>query len=178
MSYLYPQEVVTLSKPTVSNVASVSFTSLISSNFSVYRIMCRNIIPVTNSTALLLTLSTNNGSTYLNTNYKWIYYAGESGGFAGIVNSNSASSIEISGGLSSTTSTGLSIDIDLFDLNQSTFNPKVRTFGIDDGANAASRMIWGTGTNTTTTAITAVKLAMSSGNISSGTINLYGVART
>jgi len=156
MSYNFPDEFIFLSTQTASSSASLSFTSLITSTYPVYFIKIRSLIPATDATNLLLTFSTDNGSTYLSTNYLWSNYHITSGGAPTQTKSASDSSIHVCETASST-STNNGINMEFY------------CFGF---GTAVVPAIMG---NTGTTAINAIKFAMSAGNIASGTISLYGM---
>lgn len=172
MAYKFPYELTQISSQTASSSGSISFTSVITSNYTEYYLSMRDIIPATDNVSLLMTLSINNGSTYLTSAYISVSHEITSAA-ANNANAGASSSILIASKLSSTTSRGFSGDFQLIDFNAAVI-PSVKGFGCHYNKDATFSFIQQTGQNTGTTAITAFKMAMSSGNIASGTFILYG----
>jgi len=173
MSFYIPCQLVKLATITASNSASISFTSLINSNFSTYLIKGITIVPGTNVTNLNMVFSTNNGSSYLSSNYKYAYILGAASN--GLGGSDSTSSILVNDTTSNSASSYMNFDCFLFDMNSSSVCPK----SMCQGTNLASttgEWTFISGMNTTTTPVNAVQMSMSSGNIASGTFILYGVS--
>jgi len=166
---------VKLASTSASSSASIEFTSKISSNFSTYYVKIRNILPATDATSLLLTFSTDNGSTYLSTNYTWVFSSALSSNSQTITYNAADTSITIADTLSNDTTRDLNADIMLYDMNSGTYMSKIDTHCVSYNSDAHGKIIVGGGSNTGTTAITAIKFAMASGNIASGTIGLYGI---
>ncbi len=66
----YPNKLLLIKTVTASSSASLSFTSSeITSSFATYIIMVNGLVPASNPCSLLMNWSTNNGSTYLSSNY-------------------------------------------------------------------------------------------------------------
>lgn len=177
MAYFLPYKTALLATSTASSSASIDFTSKINSNYSTYLVRLRNVIPATNAVNLLLTFSTDNGSTFLSTNYKFgrleAYANAEN-----FVGGNAQASIILAANIRSTSQI-INADIILFDLNSSTISPRVygiTSFWRSDVANFGTN--FGGGMNTTTTPVNAIRFAFSAGNITSGTFTLYGVNET
>lgn len=177
MAYNIPQNLVKLASTTASSSASVSFTSQITSSFSTYVVKIRAAVPATNATQLLMTFSTNNGSSYLSSNYKYGYST------AGWLDANwngndSASSIILHvSNQSNSSSSFLNVNMFLYNLNSGTYSPtcNLQSVCMPSSATTDVQFLTNGGMNTTTTAVNAIKFAYSSGNIASGTFILYGV---
>ncbi len=170
------QRLVLRSNQSASNVGSIAFTSVIDSNFSVYMLKIRDLVPITDATSLRLTFSTDNGSTYLNSVYRYGGTFSDSSAATGNSGqSGSAAFLQLVSSVSNVSSRGVSLDIILYDLNSSTLVPKVVGTGICFSSSARIFHQEMGGQNDGTTPITAIKLAMNSGNISSGTFRFYGV---
>ena len=122
-----------------------------------------------------MTFSTNNGSTYLSTNYQWAFRVGDSAGFQGIVSGTASNAVEIKDAVSNVSTRGLSFDMLIYNLNSGTFSPSCMWSAGHYDSNGNNSVVQGYGANTTTTAITALRFLMSSGNLTSGTFTLYGV---
>jgi len=168
-----PNRLVLITSTTASSSASISFTTGISSNFSTYMAKIRNFTPATNASTLRLTFSTDGGGSYLNTNYKRCDNYCTSGAASAAEGSDSDSSLTLVGNLSNTKV--MNMDLILYNLNSNTFSPLCMDILFSISGTGESVLQWGGGLNTTTTAINAIKFAMSAGNITSGTISLYGV---
>jgi len=176
MAFSIPSNLVLLSSQTASSSASISFTNEITSDFTSYYVILRDIVAATNNQAVLLTFSTDNGSTYLSSNYQYAIQYAESGNTNTHAQSTGASSITLTPPLSSTTSQAYSGNVNLYGFAQGTLPPMLYGFGANQD-NATSYLFSSvvTAMNTGTTAINAIKFAMASGNITSGTITLYGM---
>lgn len=168
-------KLVKLSTQTASASASLIFTSFITTNFTSYYIQLRNIVPATNAQAIILTFSTDNGSTYLSTNYKYCVKWSLSSGATSQSASDSASSIILTHSLSSTAARAYNGNLFLFAVDQGVLVPQFYGYGASrDGSGNASTQIC-SGMNTSTAGINSLKFTMASGNITSGDITLYGV---
>ena len=176
MSYAVPKLYVLLNSTVASSSASISFTSLITSNFSTYYLRLRDVIPANNADALLMTFSTDNGANYLATNYQWSNMFQISSNLTGINVSNSDTSGAIALVMRSSATPGMNADIYLFNMNSGTYNPSYLGNVVQSNDSNGNLGLGSfSGRNTTTTAVTAIKLVSSTGNIASGTFNFYGV---
>lgn len=177
MAFNQPEEFIFLGTQTASSSASLSFTSLITSQYPVYYIKVRNILPATNSTTLLMTFSTDNGSTYLNSNYLWSNYHYTSNAVPAQTVSSSDSSISLTDATVSNTSStnGVNMNIFCYGFGQSLV-PCIQGNGGYFNSSSFSDGIEVGGMNSGSTPVTAIKFAFSSGNIAAGNIYLYGVS--
>lgn len=174
MSYI-PKQLVLLSKQAASASASISFTSVITSAYTSYVLQIRNLVPATNATTTKLLFSTDNGATYLNANYVWNVTVNNNVIYP--LASTSDSSIQ----LHDTYATGVSNNsvngyINFYNLGSSSFLNRSASYFIlnDTGGTTPPEQSTGTGFNTTLS-INAIRLQMSSGNITSGNFYFYGV---
>jgi hypothetical protein len=178
-----PQGKMTLiSSQTASASASIEFTSGIDSTYPIYRFEFINIHPATNLAELRFQGSTNGGSSYglTITSTKFEAYHNEA---------DTATSLGYNTGVDLAQSTSFQTIIDatgnnnddsgsgylyLFSPSSTVYvkhfmarnNHSYPAFSIDD---------YIAGYFNTTSAINAIKFQMSSGNIDSGTIKLYGI---
>jgi len=174
MSYNIPSYLTTLSNQSASSSASISFTSGISSNFTLYYVKIRNFIPATNNVNLHMLFSTDGGATYLGANYNWGYrdfYSGSS--FDN--NSGTGAYIQLLDSISNSSTAPSNFDIYLYNLTDSVsqksyFYDEVVKYG---GSVVSAEM--GCGGNSGTTAVNAIQFITTSGNIASGQFILYGV---
>ena len=166
---------VLLSTATANNSASIIFTGLTA--YKQYEIHCSSIIPATNGAILQMTWSTDNGSTYLSTGYYWGLTETDTGGTIASAGTAATSSFRVASASSNASTDGIQhLRIRLSDLSingnrhgYDSAGSLVRTTGTVTGTDS-----WGL--NTDTSPVTAVKLAMSSGNITAGTFRLYGIS--
>lgn len=174
MAYNEPLTFKLLQSLPASNSASIAFTGI--GSFNTYYVSFKNIVPVTNNDFLLMTFSTDNGSTYLNSGYKYFSLNELSAPTETGQNSNAGTSLQLTYKLSSATAKAMNGGMYLYALNQSTFVPQYQgqAVYIDDASGNCVLDIF-SGMNTGTTAINAIKFTCSTGNISSGTFLLYGV---
>lgn len=172
---------------TASNSTSLDDTTHITAAYDEYMFVVRNFIPATNSVGLNLRISEDGGSTYKTTGYLSIITgalrAGASGGAGVSATETATDAIMLSGrnvnlnGLGSAAS-GYSGTLYLHAPN-GTGNRKhvtgngMQATGAADAVDVVTFGGWYDGDNG---AINAVRFLMSAGNITSGTIKIYGVA--
>jgi len=173
-----------ISEQTASASASISFTSGIDSTYPIYKFQFINIHPATDNVSFSFNLSTDGGSNYNVTKTTTYFYAYHN-------ESDTATALQYVTGLDlaqSTSDQPLSNNVGN-DNDQSAsgelflFNPSSTTFvkhfmsttnQYDRSDISVNPRMAGYGN--TTSAINAVRFQMSSGNIDSGTIKLYGIS--
>lgn len=165
---------VPLSSQTASNSASIAFTSLITGTYNTYKVVYYGIYPVTDATALNLDISTDNGMTYLNTNFLSGYLSNpyNSTTFAN-VNSTVTMPL-VSGVTNSTSNSSICGYAELYNFPAAVDPCVIAQSSYFASGGTLSEAIF-TGTNTASTTINAIRFSFSSGNIASGTFVLYGV---
>lgn len=158
---------------TASNSASISFTSFVNSGYKSYYLEILNTVGATGNQGLLMTVSTNNGSTYLNTGYAWGGIFNNASGEGNSPGSNNDTAFNLSDSLSN--SLPGSYTIKFFNLNDAVNLPTylAEFVGFDNSSGILQFLRMGG--FATATQINALKFAMTSGNITSGTFNLYGI---
>jgi len=176
---------VLLSTQTASASALIAFTGL-SSTYNSYKIVITDLVAATDQSILEMQLSTDNGSTYVATNYTWVMYfntpadpvadssnAG-TGGFTTAIALNPTTATGF--GVSNVAQDSLQCEVTLFNPSSAASYKKVKFQTTYLGATANIVNADGSGVNSAAvTAINAVKFFMSSGNITSGTFKLYGI---
>jgi hypothetical protein len=171
---------VLLESHTASNSASLDFTTAIDSTYDTYEIHIINIVLATNNVDFLMRFSTNGGSSYSTSGYEYIFInnSTSNAGF-GSNASTSASAIQLFPNLDNASGWGLCAKIRLVDpLNASLKKScEIQVSGTYQPA-ARRYMQTGSGFWGTTTAVNALRFLASSGNITSGVIRMYGVAKT
>jgi len=165
---------------TASSSAQLDFTSFISSTYDDYLIEGVDLAPATNAASMYLEIGTGGGPTYdTGNNYEWSSLGQSSDGVSR-VDSGSTGLAKVFNGMSNNGGYGHgSFKMQATNL-QSTAHRKVfqGTKQYVDSAPANIFAVFGISWSTTATAATALRFIMSSGNIASGTIRIYGVAKT
>lgn len=172
-------DLIMISRQTASSSSSITFTDLDTTTYGTFFINLVDIHPSSDNVNLRCLFSTDNGSSFLNSGYAWVYKIidassasdSENHGTAQIF-IDSADQIGNSGGEgiagwfwylpSNNPSTGTKQTIEW------------QLYGQDDSTDLKG--YWGGGTNSTSTAIDAIRFQFSSGNIESGDIYLYGLS--
>jgi hypothetical protein len=177
MAYNQPEEFIYLATRTASSSASLEFKSVITSQYPVYYMKIRSLIPATDNTALNLVMSSDNGATYLaGTGYSWSNYTFTSNANGVQTKSNSAALIQLGPSCSnSTNNIGINAEFYLFGFAQTGVAANLQgKIGYEDtsGLSNANLSCGGQGT---TLNINAIKISFSSGNIASGNIYMYGM---
>jgi hypothetical protein len=174
---------VLLSEQTASASTSISFTSGIDSTYPIYKFEFINIHAGTSDKRLLLTGSTNGGSSYgvTKTTTAFLAYHSESdvyaeliyGGSSDLAQSTSGQRI-ISTGMGSNADDNACGEMFLFNPSSTTFVKHflIRTIQNDKDPNANDTFI--SGYFNTTSAINAIQFIQNSGTVD-GTIKLYGI---
>lgn len=167
-----------LSTQAANNSASIAFTGLATS-YSAYKILISNYVPITTTTQLQLQFSTDNGSTWLTgTNYNWCKKIIRPGGTNTVVNNNTALIRLDYQGFTTTANKSSAYEITFINPDTSLVNPGVHWIGANwdnGGGTPALVSIIGQGYYSATQATNAIRFISSSGNLSSGTFNLYGI---
>lgn len=164
---------------TASASSSLDFTTFISSNYDDYMIRGVNVAPATNAAHLYLEVGTGAGPTYdTGNNYEWSRMGYHAGGAAN--NDQGATGLaRICNSMSNNAGYGFASFTAMVTGLQSTTQRK--TFhGTSVFVNSTPLHIvstWDIQWVTTGTAATALRFIMSSGNIASGTIRIYGMAK-
>jgi hypothetical protein len=173
---------VLLEQHTAADSASLDFTTCISSTYDEYLFEFVNVILVTDARYLLMQMGTGGGPTYdTGANYGWTEFLHRAGTSAVLGQESGNTSIQIGGlnvGISNNAVYGLCGSVRLFSPQSATLYKltvgQVRWFY---GAGASHCISSIGGEYLSATALTAVRFLSSSGNIASGTIRVYGVAK-
>ncbi len=175
MAYNFPETLVLLQSQPASSSTTIDFTSKITSSFSTYLVKMKDIIPANNGDNLLLTFSTDNGSTFLASNYLWANKTGTSNAGNTATGSASDTTMQVASALQNGSSNGLDGDLQLYCMNSGSLVPKAYCMSVMMGSGPVGTVIAMGGMNSGTTAVNAIRFAMSTGNITSGTFTLYGI---
>ena len=172
-----------LSEQTANSSASISFTTGLDSTYPIYKFEFINIHPATDSVYFLMNFSTDGGSNYNVTKTTTVFI-----GFHREDNSTAVLQYQTGDDLAQSTSfqrmtvligngndESSSGSIYLFNPSSTTFVKHFISETNDYERNNASSNTRVAGYANTTSAVDAVQFKMSSGNIDSGTIKLYGI---
>ena len=170
---------VLLEEHTASASASLDFESWYSADYDEYQIEFIGIVPATDNTDLRMRMSTNGGSTYdSGSNYSYAYTNATNAFVAG-VGSTSAAFIIVTQGIDITvTQNSVGGSMKLIHPGSSALYKMVtmHTATFKNDANFYTQS--GTGQYKSATAVNAFRFLMSSGNIASGTIRVYGISKS
>lgn len=172
---------VLLEQHTASASAQLDFTNFISTDYDEYIIEFIDILAATDGDDFWMRMGTGSTPTYdTGTNYGSVSYEGRAGGSATGGAEGGATKIALTrNGVHNTGNFRLSGHLRLFNpggaLNKNV-NGLLTYYGTAGGNFRIQDFV--SGTYESTTAVTAIRFLMSTGNITSGTIRVYGVAKT
>jgi hypothetical protein len=177
-----PQGKMTLiSEQTASGSASISFTSGINSTYPIYRFEFINCHPSINNASFEFQGSTDGGSNYNTTMTTTWFYAGHSENDSttylvygtGADQAQGTAFQKLSAGIHNNSDDNLNGTLEIFNPSSNTYVKHFisRTVAKGDESNDN----YTAGYFNTTSTINAIRFQMSSGNIDSGTIKLYGI---
>ena len=168
---------------TASGTSSITFdNTYFTTTYRDYRVVCSNIRPASNDKIFQMTISSDNGSSFVSSNYQYADFGidVENDTFR-VHRSNSADRFYIEFGNNFGTGTGetLNMDMMIYDpLNQSSNNQYFMYHGqlsyVAENAEFTGGVIQGVNKSSSTAAFDAIKFQFNSGNITDGTITLYG----
>ena len=176
-------ELVFISKQTASSDASISFTSGIDSTYKEYVFYFVNMHPATDDVFFTFNLSTDSGSNYdvTKTTTAFRAYHTEAGAaptleyYPGLDLAQSTAFKNIIGELGNSNDENVSGYLHLFNPSSTTFVKHFMTNANQNTYHDLTMNTFTAGYGNTTSAVDAVQFKMSSGNIDSGDILLYGV---
>lgn len=163
---------VLLSTATASSSASLNFTSLISSTYANYTFTLEKILPATNATALYLQTSTTNGASWDTTSVYITSNGTNTATGPAVVASNISNSVSNTYGAMGVGGTMVIRNAAAPSSTSPLFIYRDSTFYVADAAGLS-------GSTPTllvyrAAVVNAVRFILSSGNITSGTIRMYG----
>jgi Concanavalin A-like lectin/glucanases superfamily len=172
--------IVLVEQHTASTSAELDFTTCISSTYDEYDIEVNQIIPATNGANITLQVSTNGGSSYdTGSNYSWAVFGFSNSGSA-VSGNQGDTSIGLANIVYNGSNYSLSGTYKLFNPGGSIYKQMAGHYEAvnngDVGAAQAEGHIIG-GKYKSTTAVNAFRILASSGNLTSGTVRCYGVAK-
>jgi len=170
---------------TSGSVSSAATLDIPLGAYTLYRTIIVELygfLPVTDGVTLTCQFSTDNGSTWLATNYHHACGGVLSGGYLPTTSSGSDTKINITnttanGLVGNGSSEGANVTIRVVGWQLTTFQPRIIWDGnyIANGSPAEQQRIFGGGSHDTAQDMTAMRFAFSSGNISAGNYAVYGL---
>jgi len=173
-----------LATQTASSSSSLSFTSSIDNTYNIYKFRFVNIHPSNNATRLKYNVSVDGGSNYnvakTTTSFQAYHNEGDSG--TGLIYETGTDLAQgtgsqfLGGDISNANDGCMSGEMFLFNPSSTTFVKHIiaSCYSMTNGDYATFHNT-GTGYANTTSAVNAVQFTMSTGNIDSGTIEMYGI---
>jgi len=171
-----------ISEQTASSSATLDFTSGIDSTYDSYVFKFINCHPSINNASFNFQGSTDGGSNYNTTMTTTWFYAGHSENDSGTYltygtaadQAQGTAFQKLSAGIHNNSDDNLNGTLEIFNPSSSTFVKHFISRTVAKGDESNDNYI--AGYFNTTSVINAIRFQMSSGNIDSGTIKMYGVA--
>lgn len=167
---------VLLATVTASNVASVAFTSGITSTYDNYDLRCSSVVPVNNAVTLGIQISENAGGTWLTTPYQWSANA-TSVGATNLPSGATGASAVILATVDNTANEGYSGTITVANPSSTTSYKPFRALSTWVSSGSFLSGYSGGWFSGDLGAINGIRFIFATGNISSGFFALYGVRR-
>lgn len=167
-----------LGSATASTSATLDFTSLITSTYDFYVFEFEDIRPATSSTNFLIRTSSNNGSSYDSgaSNYTYAGNLTIATPTNTAIGSTGATSLQIATSIANTAAGALSGTLKLYNPLGTVSNKNITSqISFIDGSGAGQASQTMSGQRASTSAVNAVRFLMTSGNITSGVIKMYGI---
>jgi hypothetical protein len=169
---------VLLEQHTAANVAALNFTTAFTATYDEYLIELVNVQPVTNNTYPRIQMSTDGGATYDGgANYTDYWHSRNRFNFQGNGSEVDTSIRMINSDHDNTHSVGICATIRLFQpLSTTLFKTVQGDLTINNGGGFIENGQF-SGWYRSLTAVNAIRFFMNAGNIASGTIRVYGLAK-
>jgi hypothetical protein len=161
----------------INNVPSIIFNHFLRPFYSKYVIEFENIVPVNDNVSLQMTVSDDDGSSFLASNYEWVSTFATSAGIQGInaASGGASTSFILIDSLSNLTASAMNGKLSIGDMGNSAqymqASGNLKCFAqygklLDESVSCMM---------SASLSINAIQFSMTSGNIASGTIRIYGV---
>ena len=164
-----------LDSATASASATLDFTSSIDSTYYMYAFVIENLAPATDNTQFRLVSSTDGGSTWDSSGY---LNSGAQARNTGLVTQYGASAVSILlcqsiGNSTNENGSGIVYLINPSGTNHTSFSSKMECLDLNGNIQYMSMV----GRRTSAADVDAIRFLMSTGNIASGTIKMYGCCK-
>ena len=166
-----------LDSQTASTSATLDFTRGLGSVYRHYLFVLSAVVPATDNVALYLRTSTDGGSNYAEaaSDYQWSNILASAGDSVSLDSDAADSEIQLAAGIGSDTGEGLSGQIWFDNPSGTALNKMFRNHISFMRLDATLRQSSGSGCRAAVADIDGARFLMSSGNIESGTIDLYAM---
>ena len=167
---------VLLQSHTASASATLDFTGFISSSYDVYVFEFMNIVPATAAVNFQMRVGTGAGPTWdSGSNYNYAEFVSTTGAGTAQASSAGTTAIVLMNNLSTAANKSSIGHVKLYTPSNTSYEKAVsyQTYHAQNGG--GSTQLVGGGAYLSTTAVTGVRFLMSSGNITAGTIRVYGI---
>ena len=170
-----------LDTQTAAGSSSLDFTAGIDGTHDIYMFVLAGVVPATDSTSLRLRIDTDGGVSFDDaTVYKYsalVLQDDVDGDTYSVIRATAANRIQLSDAIGNGADEGIQGVVHMFDPARSGVRTRFTYHTVSlDGAGELN-VVQGGGQHPTTTNVDAVQFFMSSGNIASGTIKLYGLTK-
>jgi hypothetical protein len=170
-----------LSSCTASASATCDFTSGIDSTYDEYILVGIDIVPATDGAVAWLRVSTDGGSSYAAGagNYQWLQTSTNNGS-TGTAASTGDTEIEISQTIDTAANKAFNFKLTIYNPAGSSYHKQIMGTSSyeDNGIGDPEHLTFSGYYEGATSAVNALRVLMSSGDIASGTIRLYGVKKS
>jgi uncharacterized protein DUF5907 len=172
-----------LEQHTASSSASLDFTTCLSSTYDEYVFEYVNLLPATNAVDLWMRMSTNGGSSYdSGSNYVASIFDWNNTGTGvagqGLASPTTAIKLASASNISNNSSFGVIGGLRLFSPTSSSLDKLVLyRIAYREQGGTTLQNVDGSGVYLSATAVNAVQFLASSGNLTSGTVRCYGIAK-
>jgi len=168
---------------TASASASLDFDTNIDSTYSKYVFELEDIAVATDDQGLTVETSIDGGSSYASTNYHNASQAVYAGGTSSAINTITGAHINLCGltvGIGNATGEAYQGTVILRNPSGTTVNKMINYISdySSSDTNSSAVHVTGTGMRDDVTAIDAIRFIVTSGNIVSGTIRMYGIKKS
>lgn len=167
-----------LGSTTASSTASISFTSLMSSDYDNYMFVFAGMRPATDGATLQMLLSTDNGSSFLSSSYAYVlpivYYIGASGN-GGNNESTSTTHIQVSSAMGNDADAGFSGNIFVWNVNDSAKRTSMHAEWIGEESTNVGAAGHSWGFHLTAATHNAIQFKFNTGNMEDGIVKMFGI---
>lgn len=167
-----------LEQHSASSSATLDFTTFYSSTYDDYQFHIVDLVVATDNVQLLCRLSTDGGSTYISTSDYYSALVGIQNDGSSTTNSaNGTSAWELAKSVDNSSARSINGDLIFRSLASTALHKTVHgPIAYSNQSFVVGALVQGLYTGTT--AVNAIRFLASSGNLASGTIRVYGVAKT
>jgi len=170
---------VLISTQDAASSATVDFANLLTNTYRYYKIVAFNVVPATNGVDFYMRFGTGATPTWVSANYQWSGVVGNSAGNPATSGSASDAQMILNNTvstLSNTAAKGCNFVVDIFDPSNASYakNASCMFDGWTSGT-TGNNIVVSAGSYNVTGAISSVRFLTSSGNISTGKFQLWGL---